>query len=149
MSELDLEAFLPYRLSVMADRVSRSLSHVYARRFGLSIPEWRIVANLGRMGALGAGDLAARSSLDKPKLTRALQRLEARGLVERTAVDADRRRAVLALTADGRRIFRAIGPVALAWEAELLAVLSERERTALAATFDRLAKRLDEMDTKP
>ena len=83
-TSLILERFLPYRLAVLAHTMSRELSGVYGARFGLSIPEWRILANLGRFGPLYAGELAERSSMDKPKVTRALQRLEAAGLVRRT-----------------------------------------------------------------
>jgi hypothetical protein len=85
---LVLEDFLPYRLAVLAHKTSRELSGVYGERFGLSIAEWRILANLGRFGRLYAGELAERSSMDKPKVTRALQRLEAGGIVQR-AVDAE------------------------------------------------------------
>ena len=77
---LVLEDFLPYRLAVLAHKTSRELSGVYGERFGLSIPEWRILANLGRFGPLYAGELAERSSMDKPKVTRALQRLQAAGI---------------------------------------------------------------------
>ena len=101
-----LEDFLPYRLAVLAHTTSRELSGVYGERFGLSIPEWRVLANLGRFGPLYAGELAERSSMDKPKVTRALQRLEAGGLVQR-AIDAeDRRQVRLALTRRGRPVPR-------------------------------------------
>src|SRR5258705_6071920 len=90
---LVLEDFLPYRLAVLAHTASRELSGVYGERFGLSIPEWRILANLGRFGALYAGELAERSSMDKPKVTRALQRLKSGGLLPR-AIDADDRQPV-------------------------------------------------------
>jgi len=143
---LQLDSFLPYRLSVLSGRVSRSLSRVYADRFGLSIPEWRIIANLGRMGPLGAGALADRSSLDKPKLTRALQRLEARGLIKRATVAEDRRRATLALTRQGGRIYRAIEPAALEWQTRLLEALSEVERAALLEMFGRLERQLATLD---
>src|SRR4029078_1730093 len=102
---LVLERFLPYRLAVLAHTMSRELSGVYGERFGLSIPEWRILANLGRVGALYAGELAERSSMDKPKVTRALQRLEAGGMLRR-AIDAeDRRQVRLALTRRGQSVF--------------------------------------------
>lgn len=118
-----LEAFLPYRLSVLAHQVSRSLAEVYGARYGLSIAQWRIIANLGRCGAMTAGALAERSSLDKPKVTRALKSLIARGLASRTSVAADRRQARIALTTRGRAVYRAVGRLALAWERELCAAL--------------------------
>jgi DNA-binding MarR family transcriptional regulator len=135
---LILEDFAPYRLAVAAHAVSRALSEVYTKEFGLSIPEWRVLANLGRCGPLNAGELADRSSMDKPKVSRALQRLEARGLVQRTVVSADRRQVRLALTRRGRLQFRQIAALALEWEAKLLGNLSSAER----ATFNRVLTRL-------
>jgi DNA-binding MarR family transcriptional regulator len=135
---LVLEAFMPYRLAVAAHAVSRALSEVYTKEFGLTIPEWRLLANLGRCGPLNAGELAERSSMDKPKVTRALQRLEARGLVQRAIVSADRRQVRLTLTRRGRLQFRQIAALALEWEAKLLGRLSIAER----ATFDRVLTKL-------
>ncbi len=142
---LELERFLPYRLSVLAGDVSRALSQIYAREFGLSVPEWRILANLGRFGPLNAGDLAERSSLDKPKVTRALQKLEARQLVQR-AVDArDRRQVRLSLTRRGRSMLGEIAALALDWERRLLAGLEADDQAALERIFGRLATRTEEL----
>jgi len=138
---LVLEDFLPYRLAVLAHKTSRELSGVYGERFGLSIPEWRILANLGRFGPLYAGELAERSSMDKPKVTRALQRLEAAGIVQR-AVDAeDRRQVRLALTRRGRAMFREIATLALDWERQFLSPLSEAERRTLDRILTKLMRR--------
>lgn len=142
---LALEAFAPYRLAVAAHTVSRALSGVYTKQFGLSIPEWRVLANLGRFGPLNAGELAERSSLDKPKVTRALQRLEARGLTQRAIVTADRRQVRLTLTRRGRLQFRQIAALALEWEAELLGVLSAADRTALDRILTRLMRQAEDM----
>lgn len=142
---LVLEAFLPYRLAVLAHTTSRALSHVYTREFGLSIPEWRILANLGRFGPLNAGELAERSSMDKPKVTRALQRLGARGLTQRTIVSSDRRQVRLALTRRGRLLFRQIAALALEWEAEFLAPLAPAERKTLDRVLTKLVRRAEDM----
>jgi DNA-binding MarR family transcriptional regulator len=145
---LILEDFLPYRLAVLAQKMSRELSGVYGERFGLSIPEWRILANLGRFGPLYAGELAERSSMDKPKVTRALQRLEAGGLVQR-AVDAeDRRQVRLALTRRGRSVFREIAALALDWEARFLAPLSYAERGTLQRVLTKLMRRDEDRETR-
>ncbi|MBX9589326.1 MAG: MarR family transcriptional regulator [Hyphomonadaceae bacterium] len=142
---LMLEAFAPYRLAVAAHTISRALSEVYTREFGLSIPEWRVLANLGRFGPLNAGELAERSSMDKPKVTRALQRLEARGLTQRAVVSADRRQVRLALTRRGRLVFRQIAALALDWEAGLLGALSEAERKALDRILTKLMRQAETM----
>lgn len=145
---LALEAFAPYRLAVTAHTVSRALSGVYTKEFGLSIPEWRVLANLGRCGPLNAGELAERSSMDKPKVTRALQRLEARGLTQRTIVSADRRQVRLALTRRGRLQFRQIAALALEWEAELLDVLSDVERKGLNRILTKLTRQAEDMRSR-
>lgn len=142
---LDLERFLPYRLAVLAADVSRALSQIYTREFGLSIPEWRIIANLGRFGPLNAGDLAQRSSLDKPKVTRALQKLEARGLVERTIEARDRRQVRLTLSRRGRSTLGQIAGLALDWEKDLLSALKASERDSLTRIMATLAKRTGEL----
>jgi DNA-binding MarR family transcriptional regulator len=138
---LDLEVFLPYRLAVLAHDVSRALASVYGDRFGLTIAEWRLIANLGRFGPLYAGDLAARSNLEKPKVTRALRRLLAARLITRTTDRDDRRTVRIALTAKGSAIFAEIGALALDWEAQLLAPLSVNEHKALDRILGKLAMR--------
>lgn len=142
---LELEAFAPYRLAVVAHTVSRALSAVYTKEFGLSIPEWRVLANLGRFGPLNAGELAERSSMDKPKVTRALQRLEARGLTQRAVVSADRRQVRLSLTRRGRLQFRQIASLALEWEAEFLGALSDAERKGLDRILAKLLRQAEDM----
>ena len=145
---LALEAFAPYRLAVAAHTVSRALSSVYTKEFGLSIPEWRVLANLGRCGPLNAGELAERSSMEKPKVTRALQRLEARGLTQRAIVSADRRQVRLTLTRRGRLQFRQIAALALEWEADLLGALSPAERTAFDRMLTKLMRRAEDMRSR-
>lgn len=138
---LELERFLPYRLAVLAAQVSGALSQIYVREFSLSVPEWRILANLGRFGASNAGDLAERSSLDKPKVTRALQKLEARHLVQRTVDARDRRQVRLSLTRRGRAMLGQIAGLALEWEGRLLEALSDGDKAALDRIVEGLSQR--------
>ena len=84
---LTLERFLPYRLSVVTNRVSGALSRHYATRFGISIPEWRVIANLGRYPGLSANQVAERSAMDKVTVSRAVAGLERKGLLERVRDD--------------------------------------------------------------
>ena len=140
-ADFALEAFLPYRLAVLAHAVSRALSTVYADRFGLSIAEWRVVANLGRSGSLSAGEVAIRSNLDKPKVTRALKRLQHTGHIIRSIEKGDRRQSRIALSAKGRAVYRDIAVLAAAWERDMLASLSPRQRTAIATSLRLLEHR--------
>jgi DNA-binding MarR family transcriptional regulator len=140
---LDLETFLPYRLSVLSNRVSTVVARVYSSRFGLSIAEWRLIAILGRFGPLSANEVAGRTYMDKVRVSRAVQRLLERGLVARTIDAADRRRSILQLSPEGAAIRAEVAPLALDIESRLLAVLSAEDRadldrilTLLGATAD-------------
>src|SRR6476659_8039225 len=101
---LDLEHFLPYRLSVLSNRISQAIATRYAQRFGIGVTEWRVLAVLGRYADLSAGEVA---------VNRAVARLLERGFVERDTHGDDRRRSVLALSRGGRRIYDEIAPLAL------------------------------------
>lgn len=136
---LDLERFLPYRLSVLSNRISQAIADRYARRFGIGVTEWRVVAVLGRYPDLSAGEVAARTAMDKVAVSRAVARLLERGFVERDTHGDDRRRSVLALSRDGRRVYDGIAPLALDLERRLLSRLDDDERQTLQALLDKLA----------
>jgi len=133
-----LEAFLPYRLSVTANRMSRAFARAYAERFGLSIPEWRVMAVLGTGGPLTAAAIVERTAMDKVKVSRAVAALEAKGFVVRRPHPEDRRSALLELAAPGMAVFEAIVPLARTLEAELTAVLGPEDRAQLAQLLARL-----------
>ncbi len=136
---LELDNFLPYRLSVLNNLVSRALAEQYQARFGLSIPEWRVMANLGRAAPLSANEVAERTSMDKVKVSRAISRMHDAGLVKRETDPRDNRMVRLQLSVRGKRIYDKIAPMALAWEREFLSVLSDSE----IAAFDRILSKLD------
>jgi DNA-binding MarR family transcriptional regulator len=135
---LELERFLPYRLSVVSNRISAAIARLYAKRFDLTIPEWRLMAVLGRFGPMTANALCERTAMDKVRVSRAVARLLEAGRIEREIDPVDRRRAVLALTPAGRAIYVEIVPLALGAEARLLSALTPEER----ATFERLLAKL-------
>lgn len=137
---LRLEDFLPYRLSVLANLVSGSLARVYARRFDLTVPEWRVLAVLGRYPGMSAGEVADRAAMDKVTVSRAVARLIARGRLRRITAPEDRRRSALRMTAEGRAVYQRIVPLAQAYESRLLASFAESDRAAL----DRIVRRLTE-----
>ena len=135
---LDLEHFLPYRLSVLSNRVSGAIAQVYSDRFGLGVTEWRVMAVLGRYPDLSAGEVAQRTAMDKVAVSRAVAGLVDAGRVERETHGDDRRRSVLRLTADGRAIHDAVAPLALAFERRLLDGMAQEERDVLFRLLDRL-----------
>ncbi|HEV8694460.1 MAG TPA: MarR family winged helix-turn-helix transcriptional regulator [Lysobacter sp.] len=135
----ELDRFLPYRLSVLSNRVSQTIAGAYARRFGLGITEWRVIAVLGRYPGLSANGVAARTAMDKVAVSRTVARLLERGLLQRDTHDDDRRRSVLELSQEGYRIYDEVVPVALDYERRLLAPLDADERIQL----DRLLLKLN------
>lgn len=135
---LELERFLPYRLSVLSNQVSRGIASTYADRFGLGVTEWRVIAILGRYRGLSATEVAERAAMDKVAVSRAVGRLLESGFIERHDNDADRRAKHLYLSEEGRSVFDAIVPAALEYERRLLSVLDEDERR----TLDRILARL-------
>lgn len=135
---LELEKFLPYRLSILAQIVSESLHDLYAGPFGLSVTQWRVMAALGRFAPLTASDVGQRIVMDKVAVSRAVAGLLQRGLVERATDRSDRRRASLRLSARGRAMHARIVPIALSYESRLYEALAGDERPA----FDQFVERL-------
>jgi DNA-binding MarR family transcriptional regulator len=134
--KLHLEKFLPYRLSVLSNTVSSAIAAAYFMNFGLSIPEWRVMAVLAANPGLSAAEVTARTAMDKVAVSRAVAALLAAGRLQRTTAPADRRRTHLALTRAGERVYARVVPMALEYERSLVAPLSKRDRAAL----DRLVR---------
>ncbi|GAB2626138.1 MarR family winged helix-turn-helix transcriptional regulator [Novilysobacter erysipheiresistens] len=137
-AELDLEHFLPYRLSVLSNRVSSAIARVYVERFALGVTEWRVMAVLGRYPDLSANEVAQRTAMDKVAVSRAVARLIEAGRLEREMHDDDRRRSVLRLSEAGYRIYDEVAPLALRFEQRLLDGVDAAERELLFRLLDRL-----------
>jgi len=135
---LDLEHFLPYRLSVLSNTVSRAIAAMYEQRFGLSITEWRVMAVLGRYDGLSAREVADRTAMDKVAVSRALSRLIEAGRVRRLVAEHDKRQSVLRLSDKGWKVYEQIAPLALEHERRLLAHLDGEEREWLGRILDKL-----------
>ena len=140
---LELENFLPYRLSILAQIVSESLHDLYAGPFGLTVTQWRVMAALGRFAPLTASDVGQRIVMDKVAVSRAVAGLMKRGLVERATDRTDRRRASLRLSTRGKAMHGKIVPLALEYEARLWASLSTEERRSFNSLSDRLFARAE------
>ncbi len=139
--ELILEDFLPYRLSILAHTVSSTVAGVYDKRFNLSIPEWRVIAILGRFPGLSAVEVAERTLLDKVAVSRAVTKLIKNGRIDRQFADADRRRSILNLSEEGRRVHDEIAPLALQFESDLLQGFSAEDVDQLNIIMGRLLAR--------
>jgi DNA-binding MarR family transcriptional regulator len=128
---LDLERFLPIRISVLGNRLTRAVARVYAQRFHMTAPEWRTMAVLGRYGAMTSNGVAEYTAMDKVRVSRAVARLLASDRITRDTDPQDRRRAILDLSTEGRAVYEQIVPLALAVEAELVSSLTAEERAVL------------------
>lgn len=136
---LVLERFLPYRLSVLSNRVSSRIAKSYEQRFQLTIPEWRVMAVLGRFPGLTAAEVTERTAMDKVQVSRAVARLKNTHRIEQRAVQDDRRARHLFLTEGGEAIYAQIVPLALDYETRLAASLNTSERLQLERLLDKLA----------
>ncbi len=137
---MQLSAFLPYRLSVLSNTVSRRIADRYERDFGLSIRQWRVMAVLGEEEGLGAQAVVARTAMDKVAVSRAVADLVGMGLVRRVASQNDGRLSHLYLSDAGRTVYDQVAAIALDYERELTARLSDRQRAALVRALDVLAE---------
>jgi DNA-binding MarR family transcriptional regulator len=137
-----LARFLPYRLSVLANLASTALAERYSERFGLSIPEWRVLAVLANEPGLSAAEVVERTAMDKVAVSRAVTALARVGRIEREVDARDRRRSQLTLSASGRRVYAEVVPFARRFERRLLAALPPADRDALDRIVGRL---LDEL----
>ena len=138
---LELERFLPYRLSILSNRLSQAIAREYTDRFSLSMTEWRVMAVLARFNGHGmsAREVADRTAMDKVAVSRALSRLTSAGRVSRSTHGGDKRRSVLRLTAKGWKIHDTVAPRARAHERELLGHLTAEEKRVLTQILDKLA----------
>jgi DNA-binding MarR family transcriptional regulator len=142
---LALERFVPYRIAILANLLALGASRLYARRFGLVIREWRILAVLGEGAPLSAAEIVRRTAIDKGRVSRAVANLLRRGLVARQPDAFDARRTMLRLSQKGRAVYRRIVPLAAARERELLAVLTPAERRELERLLAKLHLRAEAM----
>jgi len=139
---LHLEDFLPYRLSVLTNRVSGAIARHYSERFALSVPEWRVMAVLGGTPDLSAREVSRKTAMDKVQVSRAVAGLIAARRVQSEPDGQDRRITRLSLTPRGRAIYDEIVPLALHLEAVLLSALSAEEKAQLDRLLEKLSRRI-------
>src|SRR3982074_1056263 len=138
---LKLEEFLPYRLNVLANLVSQALSRIYVERYGLGVPEWRVLVTLGQFGVMTGKAIGAHSHMHKTKVSRAVDELEKRKLIGRRANRADLRESFLSLSAAGRAIYEDLAPGALEFTRRLAEVIDPADRPAFERAMQRLTER--------
>ena len=144
----DLGRFLPFRLTVLSNRMTRRVARSYGQRFKLSASEWRIIAVLGECGAMSANSVMRQTTMDKVRVSRSVAALLKAGYLTRSADARDRRRAVLDLTPKGTAIYRQIVPLVQEVEAGILASLSPEERFGLDRVLGKIEAQLDHGNEK-
>jgi len=135
---LTLERYLPYRLSILSNKVSTTIAQTYKSKFALSITEWRIMAVLGEYPGVSADEVSAKTQIEKSMLSRAISKLLQRKLVERRFDKADKRRSILALTKTGLSVYKEMVPISYDYEQQLLDCFSAEEREQFSQLIDRL-----------
>jgi DNA-binding MarR family transcriptional regulator len=138
---LKLEQFLPYQLNVVASLTSLALSRVYARRYNIGVPEWRVLVTLGQYRFMTAKAIGAHTHMHKTKVSRAVALLEKRRLLARRANRDDMREAFLSLTASGRAMYEELAPHALDFAKRLTEILTPDDRDAFNRAVQQLTAR--------
>ena len=145
-AKLTLADFLPYQLSITSNAVSDVIARSYRGKFGLKIPEWRVMAVLGENAALTQRELAQATAMDKVMVNRASKALVDRGLIGRAPNEADGRSHHLQLSETGRDLYEQIVPLAVAIEGELESALSTDEARQLTEILSKLRSRAQNME---
>ncbi|MET0444746.1 MAG: MarR family transcriptional regulator [Pseudorhodoplanes sp.] len=144
MAEFDLFRFVPFRLNRLAAEVSNALSEEYQARYGLDIPEWRVVATLGfRDDACSAQFIAQCTRTHKSTISRAVTALLERELIERVENSDDRRAFELRLSGKGKTLYDELIPRLLSKERDILSCLTAQERSEFARALDKIEQSLD------
>ena len=141
---LKLEDFLPHRLNVLSSLVSQALTRVYGR-YGIGIPEWRVLVTLGENGVMTGKAVGAHTHMHKTKVSRAVAQLEQRRFVSRRANRADLRESFLSLTPAGRAVYEELAPSALEFMNKLAEVVASADRPAFDRAMKQLTKRSAEL----
>jgi DNA-binding MarR family transcriptional regulator len=139
LPDFDLMRFTPYRLAVAAQKLSEGLARQYRSRFGISIPEWRVLVHLLQADDVSVRDIELRVAMEKSKVSRAASRLETAGYIVKRTNEADRRLLHLALTPKGRALMAELLPLAMAFQAQIAAQLGPA-LAGLETGLDRLLK---------
>jgi DNA-binding MarR family transcriptional regulator len=139
----ELTKYLPFRLTLLSNRLTRRVARFYGQKYKLTAPEWRTMAVLGQSGAMSANNVIAQTTMDKVRVSRAVAKLLKTGYITRESDPDDRRRAILALTPKGVEIYRQIVPLVQEIEAELLEILNATERAGLDAALAKIEALLE------
>ncbi len=142
-TDFSLAAFLPYRLAVVTESVSRVFAENYHDQFNLTLSEWRALAVIAEFGTLSPTAVGQRTAMDKVKVSRAAQSLVAKGMLRQSADPRDGRGRLLKLTRKGASTHASIVPLAAKLESELFNDLSRADMAVLNRVLSKMSTRLE------
>ena len=144
---LNLERYLPYRLSILSNRISANIADTYSDKFGLSVTEWRIMAVVGEYPNISADQVSVKTQIEKSMLSRAITKLLQRNLLEREFDPKDKRRSMLRLTTTGISVYDEVVPISYDYERQLLKCFSDTEKDQISELIDRLYQQAESIPT--
>ncbi|MBR8843481.1 MULTISPECIES: MarR family transcriptional regulator [Pseudoalteromonas] len=144
---LNINDFLPYQLVSLSTKVSNDFAHVYEQKGELTQPQWRVLSHAIQTEGLTAKHICELASMDKSTVSRAIKQLQDRQLIEMLVSPSDKRAKTIAVTEQGRVLYQALTPLALAWEAELLSCFSDEQKENFIGLLMTLQNRLANGDT--
>jgi DNA-binding MarR family transcriptional regulator len=141
---LELETFLPYRLSVLAQCLSRDIEEHQRRRHKLAAKDWKVMQLLAVHGELLPADIHRMGTQNKAQISRALKCLLDRGLVAKRPRPGDSRTFGVSLTDAGWAIYEDIVPRMRSAQEKILSGLSAAEARELRRLIDRLDQSIEQ-----
>ncbi|WP_026374632.1 MarR family winged helix-turn-helix transcriptional regulator [Aestuariibacter salexigens] len=142
---LTLERYLPYRLSILSNKVSSVIAQIYKNKFALSVTEWRIMAVLGEYPGISADEISVKTQLEKSILSRAINRLLKREFISREFAEHDKRRSMITLSETGQSVYQEIVPLSYEYEKALLNCFTREEQETLVTLLDRLYEHAEQI----
>ncbi|WP_297821528.1 MarR family winged helix-turn-helix transcriptional regulator [uncultured Paraglaciecola sp.] len=142
IDSVQLNQFVPYRMVQLASNISLALSKIYKQTFDITIPEWRVLAQLAEQQKLYSKDIGEITSMDKSKVSRAVKALESKDYLIKQTDKKDNRAVYLSLSVKGQSLYQKIAPKALQWEKQFISVLEASEHRNLMKVLDKLDKQV-------
>ena len=142
IDSVQLNQFVPYRMVQLASNISLALSKIYKQTFDITIPEWRVLAQLAEQQKLYSKDIGEITSMDKSKVSRAVKALESKDYLIKQTDKKDNRAVYLSLSVKGQSLYQKIAPKALQWEKQFMSVLEASEHRNLMKVLDKLDKQV-------
>ncbi len=150
---LHIGQFLTFQIIRLANAAKANVTRRYLADFGLSVPEWRLLAMTVRFEPVRFAELVANSSIDKGQASRTLHVLTQRGLILAQTLGGGARRTrdsgapvILTVTPKGRRLYATLLPVAQRNQARLLHLLTREERKTLYVALNKLFAAIGDLD---